>query len=63
MINLKNIVLIGMSGVGKTTIGKALSKALNRKLIDTDNLIELKMGVSIEDIFSLYGRVFQRIRV
>lgn len=60
MINLKNIVLIGMSGVGKTTIGKALSKALNRKFIDTDNLIELKMGITIDEIFSLYGEEYFR---
>ncbi len=60
MINLRNIVLIGMSGVGKTTIGKALSKALNRKFIDTDNLIELKMGITIDEIFSLYGEEYFR---
>lgn len=60
MIALKNIVLIGMSGVGKTTIGKALSKTLARELIDMDNVIVDKMGIDIKDIFSLYGESYFR---
>ena len=48
----KNIVLIGMSGSGKTTIGKALSIILNKKLIDIDAYIEETQGKSISEIFN-----------
>lgn len=57
---MRNIVLIGMSGVGKTTIGKELSKVTDRKFVDTDNHIEIKTKHSIEKIFSLYGEVYFR---
>ncbi|WP_313756439.1 shikimate kinase [Tissierella sp.] len=57
---MKNIVLIGMSGVGKTTIGKALSIVLNRRFVDTDNLIENKKGIKIEEIFKIYGEDYFR---
>ncbi|CAK7014790.1 hypothetical protein CIW83_07675 [Tissierella sp. P1] len=57
---MKNIVLIGMSGVGKTTIGKTLSKVLDRRFVDTDELIERKMETDIEKIFSLYGELYFR---
>lgn len=59
-MNLSNIVLIGMSGVGKTTVGKALSKKLRMEFIDTDELIEIKTGTTIEDIFSLHGESYFR---
>lgn len=49
-----------MSGVGKTTIGEALSKATDRKFVDIDNIIEIKTKMSIENIFSLYGEVHFR---
>ncbi len=57
---MRNIVLIGMSGVGKTTVGKALSTALDKRFIDTDKLIETKIGMKIEKIFSLYGESYFR---
>ena len=43
----KNIVLIGMPSSGKTSVGKKLAKALNKKFIDTDALIEQKLGMPI----------------
>ena len=38
----KNLVLTGMMGVGKSTIGKKLAKKLRLKFIDVDKLIEQK---------------------
>lgn len=44
---MKNIVLIGMRGSGKTAIGKGLAKHLNFKFIDVDKTLEKAEGVSI----------------
>ncbi|NLK43640.1 MAG: shikimate kinase [Tissierellia bacterium] len=57
---MKNIVLIGMSGTGKTTIGKELSHQLNREFIDTDILIENRSGITIDEIFAKYGEEYFR---
>ena len=42
-------------GSGKTTIGKQLSKSLERKFLDTDHAIEEKTGVDVSTIFELEG--------
>ena len=52
---LKNIILIGMMGCGKTTVGKLLSQRFGRPLADTDALIEARQGRSIPDIFAQDG--------
>ena len=52
---LHHIVLIGMMGAGKTTIGRYLARRLNYPFIDSDHEIEHEMGCSIADIFRLYG--------
>ena len=51
----KNIVLIGMMGCGKTTVGKLLARRFDRPLVDTDALIEQRQGRSIPDIFARNG--------
>ncbi|MBQ3110576.1 MAG: shikimate dehydrogenase [Clostridia bacterium] len=51
----KSIVLTGFMGTGKTSIGKRLCSLTGAQFIDTDSLIEEKMGMSIPDIFSKYG--------
>ena len=57
-----NIYLIGMMGSGKSTIGKMLSKKLNKSLIDVDYKIEDFFGISIAQIFEKYGEErFRRI--
>ena len=57
----RNIVLIGLSGTGKTTIGKMLSERLGMKFIDTDKLIEKAVGKSIKYIFDQYGEDYFRV--
>ena len=51
----RNIVLIGMPGCGKTTVGRLLAKRLGRPLLDADALIAERAGVSIPDIFRAEG--------
>jgi shikimate kinase len=56
----KNLVLTGMMGVGKSTLGKTLSERLNMKFIDIDNLIEKRESMSISDIFDIKGEKYFR---
>lgn len=57
-----NVVLIGMAGCGKSTVGKALSQKLSKGFVDTDNLIVEKTGEDIPSIFSSKGEaVFRNI--
>ena len=51
----KNLVLTGMMGSGKTTIGKSLSQRLNMQFADIDDIIEKKNGLSISMIFEQRG--------
>ncbi|OUW48700.1 MAG: hypothetical protein CBD56_02020 [Candidatus Pelagibacter sp. TMED196] len=51
----KNLVLTGMMGSGKTTIGKSLSQRLNMQFADIDDIIEKKNGLSISAIFEQRG--------
>jgi shikimate kinase len=58
----KKIVLVGMTGVGKTTVGKILSKILRKKFIDIDYEIEKSSGLKIHDFFESYGEEqFRRV--
>lgn len=57
----RNIVLIGMMGAGKTTIGRLVAAQLRRPFADTDDMVEATAGVSIADIFASEGeRGFRR---
>ena len=51
----KNIVLIGFMGSGKTSVGKRLSLVLKREFIDTDDFIEKREGMTINEIFKEKG--------
>lgn len=51
----ENIVLSGMPGSGKSTVGKHLAEALNRKFIDTDEEIVKRAGKEITEIFTEIG--------
>ncbi|MGN1308928.1 MAG: shikimate kinase [Akkermansia sp.] len=49
------IILIGLMGCGKSTIGRELSKLTGLPLLDTDLVIEEQLGKSIPDIFAEFG--------
>lgn len=50
-----NIVLIGFRGTGKTTIGKMIAEKLERKFLDTDEIVERDSKMKIAEIFSKFG--------
>ncbi len=52
---MKNIVLTGFMGTGKTTVGQLLAEELHRQFFDTDQIIEEKLGASIKEIFKKIG--------
>ena len=50
------VTLIGMPGVGKTTVGKVLSKKLRYDFIDTDTLIRSRIKLNIQTFINQYGQ-------
>lgn len=50
-----NVVLIGMPGAGKSTIGVLLAKALKKPFIDTDLFVQQKYGMFLQDIIDKHG--------
>jgi shikimate kinase len=51
----RSIVLVGMMGVGKSSIGRRLAARLNLPFVDADGEIEKAAGMSIADIFARHG--------
>ncbi|VFP80256.1 shikimate kinase AroK [Candidatus Erwinia haradaeae] len=62
MTNKRNIFLIGPSGVGKSTIGRQLSKLLKIDFFDSDQEIERRAGANIDWIIDVEGEKGFRIR-
>ena len=60
MESKKNIVFLGMMGSGKTSIGLLVSKKLNLKFYDIDQIIEKELEMSISAIFEKKGEKFFR---
>ncbi len=52
---MKNIILTGLMGAGKSTIGRALAKRRRMEFFDSDRLIEASTGVDIPTIFAIEG--------
>lgn len=57
---MKNIVLTGFMGTGKSSTGRLLAYRLGKSFIDIDKHIEKKLGMSIPEIFAKYGEDFFR---
>ena len=57
-----SVVLIGMMGAGKTSVGRALAALLGRRFVDADGEIAAAAGQSVPDIFAHYGEAeFRRM--
>ena len=54
-LGTRSVVLVGMMGAGKSTIGRRLSARLRRPFLDADSEIEAAAGMSISDIFETHG--------
>jgi shikimate kinase len=57
---VRNIILIGMMGCGKTSVGRVLARQLGWRFVDTDAYIEQTLGRTIPDIFAQEGEDFFR---
>jgi shikimate kinase len=55
-----NVVITGFMCSGKTSVGKRLAEKLNFDFLDTDDLIENKVGMRITEIFEKYGEPYFR---
>ena len=58
----QSIFLVGLMGVGKTSVGRKLAKSLKRQFFDSDKVIEERSGVPISWIFDLEGEAAFRVR-
>ncbi len=57
---MRNIVLVGFMGTGKTSVGKKLAARLQMSMIDTDDIVVEDSGMDIPDIFAQYGETHFR---
>ena len=61
LLQPKILLLVGMMGVGKTSVGRLLAKKLNLPFVDSDKEIERMTGFSISDLFARYGEAEFRL--
>jgi shikimate kinase len=59
-LGARSIVLVGLMGAGKSTVGRRLAQKLGLPFRDADNEIEAAAGMSIPDIFSIHGEGYFR---
>jgi XRE family aerobic/anaerobic benzoate catabolism transcriptional regulator len=59
-VRRKRITLIGLRGAGKSTLGQALARSLRRPLVELDKEIEREAGISLSEVFLLYGQAGYR---
>jgi shikimate kinase len=58
----RHLVLIGLMGAGKTTVGRRCAEALDRPFVDTDDLIVAQAGATVTEIFATEGEKAFRAR-
>jgi shikimate kinase len=51
----RHLVLVGLMGAGKTTVGAACATRLARPFVDTDDIVEANTGMSVSDVFAHRG--------
>ena len=51
----RTIALVGMMGVGKSTVGRKLAESLAARFVDSDEEIEKAAGLSVQEIFAMHG--------
>jgi shikimate kinase len=56
----EHVVLVGMMGSGKTTVGRAVAARLHRPFFDSDELVEARTGRTVRDIFETDGEAAYR---
>jgi len=59
-VRRKRITLLGLRGAGKSTLGQALARSLRRPLVELDKEIEHEAGISLSEVFLLYGQAGYR---
>ncbi len=59
-LNKRSVILVGMMGSGKSSIGRRLAAALEMRFVDADTEIEKAAGMTIEDIFAVHGEPYFR---
>jgi shikimate kinase len=59
-LGARSLVLVGMMGAGKSSIGRRLAARLGLRFVDADHEIERAAGMSIPDIFAEHGEVYFR---
>ena len=55
-----HVFLVGMSGGGKTTLGRKAAANLNLRFVDTDQRVSELLGLSVHEIYSTFGEEFFR---
>jgi shikimate kinase len=54
---MRNVILIGFMGTGKTAIGRIVARLLGYQFVDTDQMVEEATGMTINQIFRKHGEV------
>ena len=59
-LNNRSVVMVGLMGAGKTTVGRRLASRLGLAFVDADQEIEAAAGMTISDIFEQHGEAYFR---